>query len=95
MKVTVNFIKSGKISHIKVFDIQNIDLFIKRLNSQFSDYELMVNEIDATDVESTHYDKYEHGHWYTYTGRMAYVRTLYGERWWNEYADEKNNIGLF
>lgn len=95
MTVTVNFIRRGRVSHIRTFDIQNIDLFIKRLSSQFDDYELMVNEIDVADVESSHYDKYEHGRWYTYTGRMAYVRSPYGERWWNEYADEEGNIGLF
>lgn len=95
MKVTVNFIRRGRTAHTREFEIKDVDLFIIRLNSQFDDYELMCNEEDITDMESSHYDKCENGYWHTYTGRMGYVKTPYGGRWWYEYTDDEGNARFF
>ena len=95
MKVMVNFLRKGRISHVREFEVKDVDLFIIRLNSQFDEYELMCNEADITDTESSHYDKCENGYWLSYTGRMGYVKTIYGGRWWYEYADEDGNTRFF
>lgn len=95
MTVIVNFLRKGRTVHTRDFEIKDVDLFIIRLNSQFDEYELMCNEEDITDTESAHYDKCENSYWYTYTGRMGYVKTIYGARWWYEYEDEDGNTRFF
>ena len=91
MKVTVEFIRRGRTVHTKEFEIKSVDLFIKRLNSQFGEYILYVDEVDIADVNSDHYDRCIHGAWYTYTGRMVYCRSVYGGEWRYEYEDENGN----
>lgn len=95
MKVTVDFIRCGRVCHTRSFDIEDIDSFLTRLDERFENYVLFVNELDLTGEESTHYDKYEHGVWYTYTGRMAYDRSPYGRRWWYEYINNDEETALY
>ena len=95
MKATVKFIRRGRTVHTKEFEIKSVDLFIKRLNSQFVQYRLLVDEIDIYDTESAQYDQYRYGQWYRYTGRMMYVRSVYGGGWWYEYVDQDGNTEYF
>lgn len=95
MKVTVDFIRCGRVCHTRTFDIEDIDSFIDRLNERFNDYELFVSELDLTGEETTRYDKNEHGDWYTYTGRMVYSRSPYGGRWWYEYINNDEETALY
>lgn len=95
MKATVEFIRRGRTVHTREFEIKNVDLFIKRLNSQFVQYRLLVDEIDICDTESTHYDRCMHSQWYRYTGRMMYARSIYGGGWWCEYVDSDGNTEYF
>lgn len=95
MKVAVEFIRRGRTMHTREFEIKDIDLFILRLNSQFGEYILYVDEADIADVNSDHYDRCMHGTWYTYTGRMVYHRSVYGGDWWYEYEDENGNAEYF
>lgn len=95
MKATVEFIRCGRTVHTREFEVKSVDLFIKRLDSQFVQYRLLVDEIDICDTESTHYDKYMHGRWYSCTGRMMYARSIYGGGWWYEYVDSDGNTEYF
>jgi hypothetical protein len=83
------------VSHTRTFDVSDVSSLIERLNEQFEEYELFVPEIDAFGEESTYYDKYKYGTWYSYTGRKVFCHSPYGESWWNEYDDGNGNIELF
>ena len=95
MKVTVNFFVCGRVSHTRTFDVADLFSFIGRLNKQFNEYELLVDEIDAFGEEGVYFDKYENGTWFSYTGRKVFCHSPYGESWWNEYADWDENTRLF
>ena len=95
MKVTVEFIRRGRTVHTREFEVKSVDLFIKRLNSQFGEYRLLVDEIDICGTESTQYDLCRNGKWYRYTGRMMYHRSVYGGGWWYEYTDSDDNVDFF
>jgi hypothetical protein len=95
MKVMVEFIRRGRTVHTREFEVKSVDLFIKRLDSQFIQYRLLVDEIDICGMESTDYDKCIHGQWYRYTGRMIYTRSIYGSGWWYEYVDSDGNTEYF
>ena len=95
MKVAVEFIRRGRTMHTREFDVKSVDLFIKRLNSQFGEYRLLVDEIDICGTESTQYDLCRNGKWYRYTGRMMYARSIYGGGWWYEYVDSDGNTEYF
>ena len=92
MKVIIEFIRNGNVAHTKEVEISNIGLLRDRMNSQFSEYNLIVSERELFGFEANAYDKYIRGSWYHYTGRMVWIHSPYSSEWWREYEDDEGNV---